>query len=589
MRTKYELDVIKGFIDSTYNNLGNKLIIDDGKPLNIENPEFGYCYKDIIPDRDRELYYYYIVCSKMGIPRSDYRIMMHEYGHIYLGHLDGIHEYLDTQICNVFRDHRGELIDRINKECGIDFAEKLIERVIDDPVMNHSLHNIAMDMEVNSKVLSKDDVEEMEADITKVIDNYQRTELEKQEAATSDEATKQEIRDAINKMGNEVKIKLILPCRYHLSDGTPFEDELTYAEYIMFIIEHLDQFIKMMVSIKNGGNGDTSNVTSDDVKKALEDSGGQGKDGQQGQGSTSGDSGMQSLDNLMESMGMSDGSSKTGGGKGSNEKTKSPYSGKRDDSKLNSGDGQDGGSHKDHSNPTRKDADKKRELGEIRSGASTGCGSSGGPDSTRLVLKDVDEVDTAIDEVILNLKNRVVKCRMIKDTMWNYNRGINRKVIAPSIKSKVTINTDPKLVFLIDISGSMDTVLIDRILKTIAKKMRHLGTGRGLKYDIITWSTYLGEHIKDIDPKRPITRINSGGGTSMAGGMKYFRENYDTSATLILISDFEDYLKEWHEQELKMPKYEMYGFNYGYRNPDQKFTYFKVRNFNKEKRNGSSW
>ena len=586
MRTKSELEIIKGFIDSAYNNVGNKLIVDTSKQLDLSNPEFGYCYKDTITDRDRELYYYYIVCSEMGVPRSDFRIMMHEYGHIYLGHLDGIHEVLDTQICNVFRDHRGELIDRINKECGIDFAEKLIERVIDDPALNHSLHNIAMDMEVNSKILSKDDVEEMEADITKVLDgNKKRKLLELQEDAP--EELKKAIEDAISKMNNEVMVKLVLPCRYHLSDGSPFEDELTYPEYIIFIIEHLDQFIKMMINIKKGGNGDTSNVSSEDVKKTLEEMGkkanskGQGQGQGQGQGGSDGGPSLaeQGLDELMESMGMTDGNDKTGGKKGSGEKTDSPYSGTRND--PNGGDGQGQGSHKDHSNPERTEADRKRSLGEIKSGASIGCGSSGGPSGNRLVRQDADEVDTAIDEVILHLKNKVIKREMRKDVMWNYNRGINRKVIAPSIKSKVSMSTDPKLVFLIDISGSMDTNLIDRILKTISKKMRHLGTGRGLKYDIISWSTCLGNHIRDIDPKKSIPEIGYGGGTRMASGMKYFKDNYDTNATLILISDFCDYLQEWHEMELKMPKYDMYGFNYGTSNYNQEFKYFKVRNFNK--------
>lgn len=583
MRTKQELDLIKSFIDGAYSRYGNMLKVKTDKPLDLKNPEFGYCYKDIILDHGRELFIYNIVCSKMGIPRSDFRIMMHEYGHIYFGHLDGIHELLDRQICNVFKNHRGELIERINRECGIDFAEKLIERVIDDPVLNHSLHNIAMDMEVNSKVLSTEDIEEVEADITKVLAEFKKKEIES--SRMTDEQKKQ-AEDALGRMRNESMIKLILPCRYHLSNGDPFPDELTYSEYLLMIIENLDQFVKMLVSVKKGGNGDTSGITSDDVKKELED--------------------MQALDDLMKQMGMSDGQGQgqpgqgqgsgqdqdgapnsigdhdpTTGKRGSGQDMDSPYQGKRDDPNMN------GGSHKDHCSPSRNDADEKRDLGEITSGPTQGCGSSGGPGGTR-VVKQTDVVDEAIDEVIRNLKNKVVKKEMRKDVMWNYNRGINRKVIAPSIKSKVTMSTEPKLVFLIDISGSMDTCLIDRILNTISKKMRKLGTGRGLKYDIISWSTCLGEHIKDIDPRKGIPRISCGGGTRMAGGMRYFKKNYDPSATLILISDFEDYLEEWHEVELSMPEYDMYGFNYGYHNYNQEFKNFKVKNFSQD-RYGRSW
>ena len=593
MRTKQELDIIKGFIDSTYNRFGNLLKVNTDKKLDLRNPEFGYCYKDTITDHGQEKYFYNIVCSKMGIPRSDFRIMMHEYGHIYLGHLDGIHEYLDVQICNVFRDHRGELIERINKECGIDFADKLIERVIDDPVLNHSLHNIAMDMEVNSKVLSTEDVEEMEADISKVLLEYKTAELEKR-AKNATEEQKKAIEEAINRMKSESLIKLIVPCRYYVAENVPFENELSYPEYLMLIIMHLDQFVKMLVSIKKGGNGDTSDVTAEDVQNALSDTG---------------QDGMESLSDLKQQMGMSDGKSGNSqdqgqqqgqgqgstndigehdpstGGKGSGDSVQSPYQGVREDPQLNGDKNNPGGSHRDHRTSSRDEADGKRELGEIHSGPSIGCGSGGGPSGERIVKK-TDEVDIAIDEVILNLKNKVVKREMRKDVMWNYNRGINRKVIAPSIKSKVTMSTDPKLVFLIDISGSMDTDLIDRILNTIAHKMRHLGTGRGLKYDVISWSTELGEHIKDIDPRKGVPHIRYGGGTRMARGMKYFRENYDTNATLILISDFCDYLEEWHREELLMPGYTMYGFNYGYSNYNQEFKYFKVRNFNNNKNAG---
>ena len=71
---------------------------------------------------------------------------------------------------------------------------------------------------------------------------------------------------------------------------------------------------------------------------------------------------------------------------------------------------------------------------------------------------------------------------------------------------------------MIDDSGSMDTDLVDRILKTISKKMSKIQ--RGLSYNIITWSTVLGEHIKDINPKKPIPRISTGGGTRMAIGIQ---------------------------------------------------------------------
>lgn len=581
MRNQTELEFIKRFIDNTYSRFGNMLMVNTEKPFNPDNPELGYCfkYKDDISGN----VIYKIVCSEIKIPRTDFRILMHEYGHIYLGHLDGIHEELDTQICNTFRDYRGELIDRINKECGIDFAEKLIERVIDDPVLNHSLHNIAMDMEVNSKILSTEDVEEMESDISSVLPNYRLELLKYNRDHTDNEEAKQALDDMIKKMENEAKIKLIVPERYYISEGNPFPSELSYPEYLMLIVQHLDQFVKMLVSIKKGGNGDTSQVTNQDIQDAL-----QGNGSGSGQGNQQSGGGMQGLSDLMQEMGMTDGSGSGSGSGQGNQQGKGdpkdcPYKGKRDSGSgdLNSNGKDEGGTHKDHRTDSRDDADKKRELGQIRSGGGVGCGSSGAPDATRLVDK-TDEVDMALDEVMLNYKSRVVKVDTKKDLMYLYNRGINRSVIAPTIRRKVTMSNEPTIVFLIDVSGSMDTRLVDRILNTIANKMKKIG--RGLKYNIISWSTQLGDHIKDIDPRKGVPRISMGGGTRMARGMEYFRQNYGPEAILILISDFEDYLEEWHEQELKMPNYTMYGFNYGYSNYNQEFKYFKVKNF---KNNGN--
>jgi hypothetical protein len=685
-RTKTELNLIKSFIDNTYSRFGMRLLVNDDKKYDPTDPDsaLGYCFKYTDPALNSVVYK--IECSKIGLEDTDFRILMHEYGHIYLGHLEGIHEELDSQICKALEDHREELIDEINQKCGIDFADKLLERIIDDPQLNHSLHNIAMDMEVNSSVLSLEDIDEMEMDITSILPKYEEELLKYIGDQTDDEEVKKQIQDQLNKYQSESKIKLIHPSRYHLDENTVFPDNLTYTEYLFLILQNLDQFVKMLVSIKMGGNGDTSNISQQDIQDALNNildklqgkseaykqgyrdairdaqqqqgqnqgqSQGQGQpnsqpqqqgqnQGQQSQNQSSGDggasnsqgqgqqstpgnggtgsgsgqgdqsgmgnqpsagaggssssqdqadyeqgyqdalrdlanaqnsgmgqNGMQSLSDLMNDMGMSsptsnssgsqssgqgqDGSSSPGGS-GKNGKSSMPYEGMREDPNAHN-------YSKDHRTDSRDQADKKRELGQIRSAGGVGCGSGGGPGYTREVEKNLDDVEMALQEVMQNVKKRVVKMATTKDNMKNYNRGIIRTVIAPSFSRKITICNDPKIVYLIDISGSMDTKLIDRCLGTIARSMKKLS--RGLKYDIITWSTHLGEHIKDIDPKKPITRVSGGGGTSIARGIKYFKDNYGPEAILVIISDFEDYLQEWHEVESTMDEYSMYGFNYG--------------------------
>ena len=434
-------------------------------------------------------------------------------------------------------------------------------------------------MEVNSKVLSTEDVEKLEKEITKILPTTLEDKLKEVLNSTDDEDLKKKIEDRLNKMQNEAKIKLILPERYHTSDGKPFPDELDYIEYLIMIVKNLDQFVKMLIDINNGGNGDTSNVSSQDVKDALGDE----------------QSAMDNLDNLMKRAGMSEGdtdssadsdsdgeggdgesssndSSNSGGFKGTSDKIKA-----REGTRADKFSELEEGSHKDHGTNSRDLADRKREKGEIRAGGGTGCSSNGGSNGTREVTK-TDEVDEAIDLVLRNYKSKVVKRDIKRDMMWNYNKGINRNIIAPAILPRVTIKEDPKIVYLIDISGSMDTGLVDRILNTIAKKMKTIG--RGLNYDIISWNTNLGEHLRDINPRKGVPRISYGGGTCMAKGIKYFRDNYDESAVLVIISDFEDYLEEWKDVEKDMNRYALYGFNYGARNPDITFKNITVRNFN---------
>lgn len=575
MKSREELENVKNFIDRAYSRFRNRISVRLNDTFD-PNESLGYCYKYTDPTTGNIVYR--VVCSKIGIERTDFRVMMHEYGHIYLGHLDGIHEELDTQICKIFKEHRGELIERINKECGIDFGDKLVERVIDDPALNHSLHNIAMDMEVNSKILSKEDIEEMERDVTSVLPKYEEEYLKYLIDKTDDEEKKKALQDTLKKMENETKIKLILPERYEFPDG------LTYPEYLIMIIKSLDKFVKMMVSIMKGGNGDTSGITSDDVRDALNQGQGNGSGQGQGDGNSQGSgegSGMSSLDDLMAQMGIGNRNGKV---KGKNDQSvDSPYKGNRGSNGSGEGeqDSQDGdkgkGYNRDHNTESRDQADKKRELGQITSTGSDGCGNDGGPDVTREVDKQADEVEMALTEVFRNFKKKVIKRSSQTDLTFLYNRGIIRTVIAPTVRQKVSKVKDPSVTFLIDISGSMDTRLVDRCLKTIAKSIKKLN--RGLRYNIITWSTRLGEHITGINPAKGVPRISCGGGTSIAGGIKYFKDNYSEDSILVIISDFEDYLEEWAKVEETMPGYTMYGFNYGSRNYNQNFKYLKVKNF----------
>lgn len=498
-------------------------------PYSIEEGVLGYCYKH----SGTKQTVYQVVCRSLDNGgHLDYRIKLHEYGHIYLGHLDGSYFDLDYQIYQTIKNNRDEMVAYVNEQCGIDFADKLLDAILSDQSINHMIHNIAMDMEVNSKILSKEDIEDMEKKISEIMMDKQ---LEKVAAAEEELGeVPDKVKELLEEMRKTQAVKMIVPERYHTQDGEPFPPELTYAEYLIMIIKNLDQFIKMTVSIAIGGNGDTSEVSKEDIEKYL------------------GENGMKALEDAVE--GMSDGEGDS------------------------SSQGKGGNQGKDHDTPDRGEADQERKDQTSKGKQYTGKSKGNSGETDGKVSESLDPIDMALEEVIQEFKSKVIRRVSTRDMMWNWNRGINRTVIAPSYKSRMVVDSDPTVTFLIDVSGSMDTALVARCLGTIKRRMKQIRGG--LKYNIISWSTHLVEHIKDINPKKDSPELRVGGGTSLGEGIKYFRENYGPQSILIIISDLEDTLSEWAKEEEKMKNYQMYAFNYGYRTYSGEFNHIKVKNFN---------
>lgn len=866
-REKRKLEFIKSFVDSTYNKWGRVLVIkDEGEynPLSNDDSALACCSLHTDPDSKNKIFT--IRQRKTGKEYTDFRILMHEYGHIYEGHLLESHKELDSLLMGTLIDNKNEIADSLMKNIGLSYADSisLINRVIDDPGLNHSIHNIAMDFHVNSNVLSLEDIEEMESELGDIIKEAQEKEIEKAMSSSSeevDESVINKIKEGVRNKRSEDFIKLMHPNRYHFQDGTSFPDDLTYADYLLLMLENLDQFVKMLVSLKMGENGDTSDVSLEDIIAALngmlnqrqnrlnnnnasqqykdgynqalrdfnnsmnksqsnnggvskefkegfkqgvndffdklnndldkvsnnpdfkqgfeqgisdmldslkgqngnngqqqgnQGSQGQGQNGQgnqgsqgsqccgqgnqqggttqgqggnssQGQGSSGSQGAGQGGSNVSNSSDYKDGynSAKSNGkinddfvnGQGSQDQSGSGSQGQNQgqqgqgagqggnnvsnsflegyDSAIQkclessqqgqqggnqgqngqqgsgagqgqgsqsgqqgsgagqgqSGSGQDefnqgyqdalrdlansngngsvisgssgsgsesanlngfdnlmrdsgvienkegvdkldidsnlhsgkGRYHSDCSSDNRSEADELRHDGKIIGGGGLGCSKFDTSNSTReVVTEGLDDVDMALREVVSEIRERVVKRTLHKDTMRNYNRGVNRSVISSAITQKINISKNPKIVYLLDISGSMNTELVDRILQTIKNCMYKIN--RDLTYDIITWNTRLGEHLKDISSKNPVPKISYGGGTDIAGGIEYFHNNYGKDAVLVIISDFEDDLDEWHKVESTMKGYSLWGFNYGVsgyhsRSKDKDWSVIKQRDF----------
>ena len=131
-----------------------------------------------------------------------------------------------------------------------------------------------------------------------------------------------------------------------------------------------------------------------------------------------------------------------------------------------------------------------------------------------------------------------------QDPLYNYNRG---KTSGGVMRTRITTVEEYRpgnLVALIDVSGSVDIELVKALLSEVLKYKSKFGT----KSRIILWDTSL---VDDLPLKRSnLEAICCGGGTRIAGGIRYAKEKYLKSEQdkLCVISDFEDNLGAWAEE-----------------------------------------
>lgn len=581
------LSLIKNFVDSSYNNHGSKILVV---------PHQGWLSplsKIITFDNDLKQTVYYIKHCIVGDEKFDLRVLMHEYGHIYLGHF-GKHFSMDKEMAEYINQFREGLVEKVRSTGMFKDPNAMIEKVADDKELNHLLHNLAMDLEVNSKILDLDDCNEMIRFIKESM------EIRFNEAFKFNWKERPHIVERFRRSIGQSIIKYTHP--HHLFDsyGEPFPEKKSYEEYLYLLLENLPSVLQK-----------ASELSREALPGGSEEGNGEGSDGEGSSGLT-----QDQIEDMLYKSGMSDNPPKSpqkrnqpkkqngdqsGDGDGNNEAEKeeskvqtwvrdeeaeeveSQFADDEEAAKKAAGewneDWEDAPkkiTKSDHYSRSREESDEIRETTTWTAGNSS-RGSVGRDNVIREIRANIDPIELAIEDV-MNKFSKKVYGRVYKgDLLYKYNRGIQKELLVNTFRPKVTVQLEPKIVFVIDVSGSMDTQLIDRVLGTIAKKMAKMYGG--LKYDIISWNTSLCQHITDINPKKPITKISSGGCTDMADAIKYFKSKYDRSAIMVLISDFEDNLKAWHEVEKTMPGYSLYGFNYGSSKFNQKFTNLKVRNF----------
>lgn len=145
-----------------------------------------------------------------------------------------------------------------------------------------------------------------------------------------------------------------------------------------------------------------------------------------------------------------------------------------------------------------------------------------------------------------------------RDQLYNYNRNKhNSNIIIPRITKAEKV--DPACLYiLLDVSGSISEASICQFVESFKSVASRLNK----KSRIILWDTDL---VSDNSVRDKITPM-SGGGTFMSLGIKYISKKYSPSPKdyFIMVSDFEDSLDAWND-ELKLLKCNKlaYIFNYG--------------------------
>ena len=156
------------------------------------------------------------------------------------------------------------------------------------------------------------------------------------------------------------------------------------------------------------------------------------------------------------------------------------------------------------------------------------------------------------------LNNRV-------DYMKYYNRQKYGNVMV-STCSNEDVWRPGDIHMIVDCSGSIDSCAIESFIKCVKKVSKKCGP----KSRIIWWDTRLegDTYLRNNHGPRGC------GGTDIAGGIKYLRENHlkNKNDKVIIISDYEDSLYRW-EEELSKVKNDCIGICWTYQKVENKYDY----------------
>lgn len=451
---------------------------------------------------------------------------LHEYGHILFGHLkndDLRTKQLTRKVLQFWPsiEPHIELDDEDKNKSKIDLVEKYIIP------LQGVLQNYAMDMEVNSKLFPTEEERKEMREILSVASMM---------AQLNDDYVLDIQLEAIEKYLDEEPdepfAKPIFPEDYD------FPDKASYQEYLDYMFLNIDKFMNFLKKDmdmqgqnmpgaggnSSGSSGSSSKSNSKGKSKKSESDSEEGDESglsdedkerlkKQLQRDINGNRKRLTLDDierLRKAANKSDTDDK------SNEKAASEKGHGKNVDELSSGDGADG------------DADWTGEDG-------LGFGHKKVERPDVMPLGDGKQLARFLEKEAFSKK--IENTRV--DVMRLYNRRkYGEKDIISTYRTE-NLYRPGNLIIVVDCSGSIDRIAIQKMLSVI----KQLSKKCGPRSRVIWWDTELCGDT----PLRAKQKPTCGGGTDIAEGIKYAREKYLKSSNdkLIIISDYCDSLGKW--------------------------------------------
>ena len=404
-------------------------------------------------------YYDINIANDTGSREVEDIVLLHEIGHCYFGHND--------------LDIREELL-LVKSMCdgaGLPFSATLL---YGGPMR---FLNIAMDLEINSKLLTVGNIK------------------------------------AMKKFGFE----LCTPEGFQIDTGE------SYRSYYMPLLEKARAFMDKMPSGSGEGEGEEGDGDGDEERDKGKSGGGKNKGKGNGKGNGAGDK----IPGIKNDT-------------GDDLSSDSPLTGieEIDDALLK--EGYIGGDIKSKDKSNKSDVstvkEKEEEIERAEGGGSgtvhggKGIGSSGSTSST--ITIEAENTPKEIEKFLRSIIGNSYDFLMDPMRLWNRgSRDRSSGVIYNSLK-QAPQRKRKKLGILVDISGSMDITNIKNAAQSLKDCSKILDKGSMF----VTWNTDLGQQFPIMNIP---DQIRVGGGTDMVAGINYLVKQGFTD--IVVYSDFETY------------------------------------------------